>query len=323
MSTSSSAASAGSGSPPGWDHPSPGTELGSGVATGVGQYVYPAKKGAEPPEMSLSEMMRLPTEEEKEEEAKMLREIDTITGTRREVDAARASRSRSGPGTPKEEITVEKEILVNQIDEYSRNFDDDSAAEVRRGMVTPKERKWSSASAAADNRMKFLTGRATAVRPRPHLRPLPKCIPEKSNKFYQALIHNRVFAQALIKRKVLTEGRSFDLIGPMWGCDDPYRVAIMNVLTQAERDVRHMDRAERETFRAMEAQNRLNDADAAVRKTEMEAAAGAGAGTAGRRRSIYTLRSKRRNVRNKTQRRAGKGLVRQGSRSHRKTRRRA
>lgn len=55
---------------------------------------------------------------------------------------------------------------------------------------------------------------------------------------------------------------------------------------------------------------------------EAPAAAAAGAGTAGRR-SIYTLRSKRRNVRNKTQRRAGKGLVRQGSRSHRKTRRRA
>jgi hypothetical protein len=44
---------------------------------------------------------------------------------------------------------------------------------------------------------------------------------------------------------------------------------------------------------------------------------------AGRRSSIYTLRAKRRNVRNKEKRRTRKGLVRQGSRPHRKTRRRA
>lgn len=273
---------------------SPGRELGPNVLPEghADKYGYAGDTDAVP-ELSLTEMMRLPTEEEKKEEARMLREIDTISGTRASLAAAAASRSRSGPGTVGEEITIEKEILVNQIDEYSRNFDDDSAAEVRRGMVTKKQRKWSSASAAADNRMKFLTGRATAVRSRPPLRPLPKCNPDKSNKFYQALIHNRLFAQALIKRKVLTEGRSFDVIGPMWGCQDRYRVAIMNVLTQAERDIRDMDRAERETFRAMEAQNRLNEANAAVK-----AAAAVSHGGDRRRRKQHT----RRHVRQKQRR---------------------
>lgn len=55
---------------------------------------------------------------------------------------------------------------------------------------------------------------------------------------------------------------------------------------------------------------------------EMKAAS-AGAGTAGGRRRIYTLRSHRRNVRNQAKRRTRKGLLRQGSRPHRKTRRRS
>jgi hypothetical protein len=56
-------------------------------------------------------------------------------------------------------------------------------------------------------------------------------------------------------------------------------------------------------------------------QAKIRAKAGAGAGTYGGR--IYTLRAKRRNVRNKEKRRTRKGLVRQGSRPHRKTRRRA
>lgn len=82
--------------------------------------------------------------------------------------------------------------------------------------------------------------------------------------------------------------------------------AIYGVLEQAERDVAGMAKADLAVYRAMMAQNALN----------VLTAKGFGGG-----RSIYTLRAKRRNVRNKAQRRTRKGLVRQGSRAHRKTRR--
>jgi hypothetical protein len=72
-----------------------------------------------------------------------------------------------------------------------------------------------------------------------------------------------------------------------------------------------------EKGRILEARSLVAEIQAKIR-----AKAGAGAGTAFGGR-IYTLRAKRRNVRNKEKRRTRKGLVRQGSRPHRKTRRRA
>jgi hypothetical protein len=65
-----------------------------------------------------------------------------------------------------------------------------------------------------------------------------------------------------------------------------------------------------EKARILEARNLVAEIQAKIR-----AKAGGG--------RIYTLRTKRRNVRNKEKRRTRKGLVRQGSRPHRKTRRRA
>jgi len=66
----------------------------------------------------------------------------------------------------------------------------------------------------------------------------------------------------------------------------------------------------------------ISEIQAKIRAKAAAAPAGGGAGTYGSSR-IYTLRAKRRNVRNKEKRRTRKGLVRQGSRPHRKTRRRA
>jgi hypothetical protein len=92
---------------------------------------------------------------------------------------------------------------------------------------------------------------------------------------------------------------------------DPSRAtaleAIYGVLYQAEADVAGMEKADLAVYRAMMAQNALN----ALTAKGVEFGGG----------SIYTLRAKRRNVRNKAQRRTRKGLVRQGSRTYRKTRR--
>jgi len=85
-------------------------------------------------------------------------------------------------------------------------------------------------------------------------------------------------------------------------------MAIYGVLDQAERDVAGMETADIAMYRAMMAQNALN----ALTAKGVEFGGGG---------SIYTLRAKRRNVRNKAQRRTRKGLVRQGSRTYRKTRR--
>lgn len=89
-------------------------------------------------------------------------------------------------------------------------------------------------------------------------------------------------------------------------------MAIYEVLNQSERAVAGMEKADIAMYRAMVAQNVLNELTAR--------GAGGGAGFGGGR-SIYTLRAKRRNVRNKAQRRTRKGLIRQGSRAHRETRR--
>jgi hypothetical protein len=82
-------------------------------------------------------------------------------------------------------------------------------------------------------------------------------------------------------------------------------MAIYGVLDQEERAIAGMEKADIAVYRAMVAQNALN----ALTARGFEGGA------------IYTLRAKRRNVRNKAQRRTRKGLVRQGSRTHRKARR--
>jgi hypothetical protein len=92
---------------------------------------------------------------------------------------------------------------------------------------------------------------------------------------------------------------------------------LYGVLSAAERDVEGMSKEELGVYRTMMAQNAKNVADLVVK----EAAEARTRGLAGGGGSIYTLRAKRRNVRNKAQRRTRKGLVRQGSRTYRKTRR--
>jgi hypothetical protein len=99
---------------------------------------------------------------------------------------------------------------------------------------------------------------------------------------------------------------------------EAYAAIAEGILVEKDKAVK-----EEELKKIAEARNFVKAVQAKIMAEMKAPGGGAGTASAGGRRRIYTLRSHRRNVRNQAKRRTRKGLLRQGSRPHRKTRRRS
>jgi hypothetical protein len=227
-------------------------------------------------------------------------------------------RSHSGPATTKEADDKRQVIFRKMIDTLYRDWETEEAEGLERkatksasAPVTVK-----SGPAAFGKTSPSLMGAPSA----PTSRAVPisgyafreGTDPRLEKAFRTVMVANRDFIRDYIAKHFRADDFMLELMNDIGQASkwDPAQAialeAIYGVLYRAERDVADMEKADLAVYRAMMAQNALNAL------TARGVRFGGG---------IYTLRAKRRNVRNKAQRRTRKGLVRQGPRTHRKARR--
>ena len=140
---------------------------------------------------------------------------------------------------------------------------------------------------------------------------------DRSNKDLLDYLHN--VSEGLEAASIMYEAKHSD-DEPAEASPEVYAARAEAIITEGEKA-----KKEEELKKIAESRKFVKDVQAKIMAELAGAGAAppsAGAGTAGGRR-IYTLRSHRRNVRNQAKRRTRKGLLRQGSRPHRKTRRRS
>lgn len=260
---------------------------------------------------------------EKDEELKMSQELDLGESAAASAGAGAGSsstlkRSHSASAAPKEANDKRKVIFQKIVDTLYRNWDTEGAEALSEKGTKPASAAFTvrSGPSAIGKTVPSLMGapppsdRAVGVSGYKFREPTD---PRLEKAYRTVMVVNREF----IKNYIADNFKVDDFMGQLL-TDIAYASkfdapraraleAIYGVLDQAEREVADMDKKDLAVYRAMMAQNALNALTAK--------------GFGGGGRSIYTLRAKRRNVRNKAQRRTRKGLVRQGSRAHRKTRR--